>query len=79
MKKEIHNFFFNFVTVNMTRCHFRVWRGSELRGFRSCGRVLVDELIASLVNEHASTLPLGDDLEEPCADVTDEASSFWQP
>lgn len=67
------------MTVDITRCHFRVWRGSELRGFRSCGRILLDELIASPVNEHASTLPLGNDLEEPCADAIDEASSFRQP
>lgn len=54
-----------------------IQRGSGSRGYRSYGRGPIDEPIASPRDEHALTLPLGDKVEEPHVDATDEASSSW--
>lgn len=39
----------------------------------------VDGSIASPPDEHAPTCPLGDGVEEPCVDATDETSSSRMP
>lgn len=76
-KINSHNFMKNFVAIDMARGRWLVRRGSMSRGSRSCGRCSVDVPIALPPNEHAPTLPLGDAVDDPCANATNKASSSW--